>query len=92
MIKKGENTMDGFVPVSIAAERSNYSISMVYKMIERNLVEVRDFYGRKLVNLAGVLDYRQRMQSLGAAKHIPCQYREDDTEVEAEVNPTPEAV
>ncbi len=86
-----EETMNGFVPISVAAEQADYSYSMVQKLAKSGRIKTHDFYGRKLVNLASVLDYRRQMQALGPAKHVPHQYREDDTNT-AEANPTPEAV
>ena len=70
-----EEPMDGLVPIAVAAERAGYSYSMVQKMVKRGILASSDFFGRPLVNLQEVLDYRRRMHELGTAKHTPRRYR-----------------
>ena len=60
---------DEYVPYGIAAERANYEYSMIQKLAKRGRVRTQKFYTRTLVNLQDVLDYKHRMQALGAAKH-----------------------
>jgi len=76
--------MNGFVPITVAAQRAGYSYSMVQKMVKRGILAPRDFYGRALVRLQDVLDYRQQQSALGPAKHTPHRYRaETETTEEA---------
>ena len=83
---------DSFITVKCGAELTGYTGSFIRRLASNGRIRAQKFGRDWQISRASLLDYRQRMQSLGVAKHIPRQYREDDTEVEAEANPTPEAV
>jgi len=67
--------MDGFVPITAAAEAAGYSQTMVRHLVRDKRVATRPFYGRTLVNLADVIAYQEAQAALGPAKHTPRKYR-----------------
>lgn len=79
--------MDGFVPISAAAELTGYSYAMVRRLALQGTVTTRVFYGRKCVDLQQVRAYQDAQRALGPSKHTPRRYR--TIEEPQAVNETP---
>jgi hypothetical protein len=58
-----------FVPVGIAAKRVGYTYPMVLRLAKRGIIPSRRRFGHPEVNMAALIEYRQYVKSLGAAKH-----------------------